>query len=223
MPSRPLRRDQARLTPISLPRAASTTVVVAATPVVKPRPGRPAGLPPAPAPSSRAWSSIPRCLPAEPPLLTRPSATRRIASGPRATTEPVRRHPLPVDQPRVVAKPAPAPAPAPAPVPPRARLRLRPAGGDTRRRFGSGSAYSCPDRTRPAPTSPRGCSTIARAPPPDDLDHAQHLADPRHGNGHRHDAGDHGQTTEPRRHETTGTRRYGGDGDQHGHGHGHKK
>ena len=37
MPSRLLGPDQARLTPISLPRAASTTVVVAARPVVKPR------------------------------------------------------------------------------------------------------------------------------------------------------------------------------------------
>ena len=123
MPSRLLGPDQARLTPISLPRPASATIVVAAPPVVE-RPRKPA---PPPAPVAQLASVVVHRSTPTPKL---PVTHKRVVVRPAPTAgvtvlNRVRRHPLPADEARATTAPAPAPVPV---HPPHHRLRrpLRP-------------------------------------------------------------------------------------------------
>ena len=176
MPSRLLGPDQARLTPISLPRAASTTVVVAARPVVKPH-AKVVRRAAQPAPTAQLASVI---VHPTVPTRTAPVAHKavrhsahRVAAARVTILNRVRRHPLPVDEPRVVAKPAPAPGAGACPCArsrSAARARTGPdtAGGDTRRRSRSGSG-ACPGTRPRADLADAGLRLHLEHHHPDDL------------------------------------------------------
>jgi hypothetical protein len=121
MPSRLLGPDRARLTPISLPRPASATVVVAAPPVVEP--DAKAVRPAVPAPVAQLASIVHRAA-----STPKTPVAHHVVAHPGAAHVTVlnraRRHPLPADQPRI---PTPAPVPAPAPAPPPAAPAAAPA------------------------------------------------------------------------------------------------
>ena len=231
MPSRLLGPDQARLTPISLPRAASTTVVVAARPVVKPR-AKVVRRAAQPAATAQLASVV---VHPTVPTRTAPVAHKavrhsehRVAAARVTILNRVRRHPLPVDEPRVVPKPAPSPgararACACSRTGPRAGTGSHSAGGDTRRRSGSGSG-ACPGSRRPRRPRRRGSSPIPRAPRTQTTssDSQNCPRDDHHGNGSGH-GDDNGGHDSDYGHDDGNHGGHGGDGDQHGHGYGHKK